>query len=123
MRQDRAAFMEFFGSDEVVLPPAEADERLNACYRHRQEAALAAHPGRRRPRNVPGMDIPAFDLPAELADADLRHPALCAVYGRGILCVLLTWGFAAGLAEAGVPWPHPPGAGPERAAAARRAGC
>jgi hypothetical protein len=69
MRQDRAAFMEFFGSDEVVLPPAEAGERLNAYYRHRQEAALAAHPGSRRARNVPGMDFPAFDLPAELADA------------------------------------------------------
>lgn len=37
---------------------------------HRQEAALAAHPGRRRPPNVPGVDIPAFELPAELADAD-----------------------------------------------------
>jgi hypothetical protein len=69
MRLDRAAFMEFFGSDEVVLPPAEAAERLNAYYRHRQEAALAARPGRRRPPNVPGRDIPAFDLPAELADA------------------------------------------------------
>lgn len=70
MRQDRAAFMQFFGSDELVLSPAEAGERLNAYYRHRQEAAIAAHPGRRRPRNVPGIDIPAFDLPAELADAD-----------------------------------------------------
>jgi hypothetical protein len=69
MRKDRAAFMEFFGGDELVLAPAEAGERLNAYYRHRQEAALAAHPGRRRPRHVPGVDIPAFDLPAELADA------------------------------------------------------
>jgi hypothetical protein len=71
MRQDRSAFMEFFGSDEVILPPAEAGERLNAYYRRRQEAALAAHPGRRRPRNILGMDdIPAFELPAELANAD-----------------------------------------------------
>jgi hypothetical protein len=69
MREDRAAFMEFFGGDELVLAPAEAEQRLNAYYRHRQEAALAAHPGRRRPRHVPGVDIPAFDLPAELADA------------------------------------------------------
>jgi hypothetical protein len=70
MRKDRAAFMEFFGGDELVLPPAEAEERLNAYYRHRQEAALAASPGRRRPRNVPAVDIPAFKLPAELTDAD-----------------------------------------------------
>ena len=41
MREDRAGFVEFFGSDELVLPPAEAEERLNAYYRQRQEAALA----------------------------------------------------------------------------------
>ena len=69
MREDRAAFIEFFGGDELVLPPAEADERLNAYYRHRQEAALARHPKRRRPQNVPGVDVPAFELPAELANA------------------------------------------------------
>jgi hypothetical protein len=70
MRADRAAFVEFFGGDELVLPPAEAEERLNAYYRHRQEAALARNPRRRRPQNVPGVDVPAFELPAELADAD-----------------------------------------------------
>jgi hypothetical protein len=69
MRKDRAAFMEFFGGDEVVLPPAEAGERLNAYYRRRQEAALAAYPGCRRPRHVPGVDIPAVGIPAELAGA------------------------------------------------------
>jgi hypothetical protein len=70
MREDRAAFVEFFGSDELVLPPAEAEERLNAFYRHRQEAALARQPSRRRPPNLPGVDVPAFEFPAELADAD-----------------------------------------------------
>ncbi len=69
MRKDRAAFIGFFGGDELVLPPAQAGERLNAYYRHRQEAALAAYPGRRRPRDVPGADIPAFELPAALANA------------------------------------------------------
>ena len=39
MREDRAAFVEFFGTDELVLPPAKAQERLNDYYRHRQEAA------------------------------------------------------------------------------------
>ena len=70
MREDRAAFVEFFGGDELVLPPAEAEERLNAYYRHRQEAALARQPARRRPRNLPGVDVPAFELPPDLADAD-----------------------------------------------------
>src|SRR5262245_3559743 len=54
MREDRAAFVEFFGGDELVLPPAESEERLNAYYRHRQEAALARQPSRRRPPNLPG---------------------------------------------------------------------
>jgi hypothetical protein len=70
MRDDRAAFIEFFGSDELVLPPAEAGERLNAYYRHRQQTALAAHPERRKSRRVPDTDVPAFEFPADLADAD-----------------------------------------------------
>jgi hypothetical protein len=70
MRADRAAFVEFFGSDELVLPPAEAEERINAFYRHRQETALARRAARRRPPSIPGVDVPAFELPPELADAD-----------------------------------------------------
>jgi hypothetical protein len=70
MHDDRAGFAAFFGGDELVLPPAEATERLNAYYRHRQEAALARRPARRRPPNLPGLDVPAFELPPDLADAD-----------------------------------------------------
>jgi hypothetical protein len=73
MREDRAAFIEFFGGDELVLPPAEAEERLNAYYWHRQQAALAALaalPKRRKPRNAPDTDLPTFEFPADLADAD-----------------------------------------------------
>jgi hypothetical protein len=69
MREERAAFVEFFGRDELVLPPAEAEERVNAFYRHRQEAALAGRPARRLPMDIPGVDVPAFELPAEIADA------------------------------------------------------
>jgi hypothetical protein len=69
MREDRAAFVEFFGGDELVLPPGEAEERLNDYYRHRQEAALVRQPARRRPPNLPGVDAPAFEFPPELADA------------------------------------------------------
>ncbi|WP_338671543.1 hypothetical protein V1460_00965 [Streptomyces sp. SCSIO 30461] len=29
MREDRAAFVEFCGGDELVLPPAEAEDLLN----------------------------------------------------------------------------------------------
>ena len=70
MRQDRAAFIEFFGDDELVLSPAEAEERLDAYYRHRQQAALAAQPKGRRPRYVPDKDALAVEFPPELADAD-----------------------------------------------------
>jgi hypothetical protein len=70
MRENRAEFVELFGGDELVLPPAEAAERLNAYYRQHQEAALARRPARRRPRNLPGLDVPAFELPPGLADAD-----------------------------------------------------
>jgi hypothetical protein len=70
MREDRAAFVEFFGGDELILPPAEAEERLNTYYRSGQEAALARRPERRRLRNLPGVDVPAFEFPPELADAD-----------------------------------------------------
>jgi hypothetical protein len=69
MREDRAAFVAFFGGDELVLPPGEAEERLNAYYRHRQEAALARRPARRRPPNLPGLDVPAFAFPPDLRDA------------------------------------------------------
>jgi len=70
MRESRAAFVEFFGGDELVLPPAEAGERLNAFYRQWQEAALARQPARRRPPNLPGLDVRAFEFPADLAEAD-----------------------------------------------------
>ncbi|WP_251067098.1 hypothetical protein [Streptomyces sp. ISL-36] len=60
----------FCGSDELVLPPAEAEDLLNAYYRHRQEAAVAGRPGRARGRRLPGLDLPFFALPRELAYSD-----------------------------------------------------
>jgi hypothetical protein len=70
MREDRAGFVEFFGSDELVLRPAEAEERLNTYYRQRQEAALARQAARGRPPNLPGVDRPVFRLPPGLTGAD-----------------------------------------------------
>ncbi|MFF7453589.1 hypothetical protein [Kitasatospora sp. NPDC008115] len=70
MRADRAAFIAYYGADEVVLPPLEAEARLNAYYRHRQEAAVAEHPERVRGRRLPGLAFPAFELPPALADSD-----------------------------------------------------
>jgi hypothetical protein len=70
MHEDRAAFIEFFGGDELVLSPAEAAERLDAYYRHRRQAVLSAHPERRKLRRGPGTDLSPVEFPAELADAD-----------------------------------------------------
>ncbi|MFI6059463.1 hypothetical protein [Streptomyces sp. NPDC051286] len=70
MREDRAAFVEFCGGDELVLPPAEAEDLLNAYYRHCQEAAVAAQPGRARRKRLPGLDLPFFEFPPELVDSD-----------------------------------------------------
>ncbi|MEU3570998.1 hypothetical protein AB0E96_21640 [Kitasatospora sp. NPDC036755] len=70
MREDRAAFVEFCGSDELVLAPAEAEDRLNAYYRHRQEAAVAELPDLARRRRLPGLAFPAFELPRGLAESD-----------------------------------------------------
>ena len=70
MREDRAAFVEFCGGDELVLPPAEAEDRLNAFHRHRQDAAVAAQPSRTRGRRLPDLGLPFFELPAELANSD-----------------------------------------------------
>ena len=69
MQAVRAALVAFFGGDELVLPPAEAEERVDTFYQHCQEATLAGRPARRRPPNIPGVDVPAFQLPAEFADA------------------------------------------------------
>ncbi|MFI6285615.1 hypothetical protein ACIBCM_12805 [Streptomyces sp. NPDC051018] len=70
MREDRAAFVEFCGGDELVLPPAEAEELLNAYYRHLRETAVAARSGRSRRRRLSGPDLPLFELPRDLADSD-----------------------------------------------------
>jgi hypothetical protein len=59
----------YFGGDEMVLPSAEAVERLDAYRQHRQQAALAARRERRKPRHVPDIGVPAEECPAELANA------------------------------------------------------
>ncbi|MDR3081437.1 MAG: hypothetical protein LBV60_11020 [Streptomyces sp.] len=104
MREDRAAFVEFCGGDELVLSAAAAEDLLNAYYRHRQEATTAAHPGRARGRRLPGPDFPAFELPPDLAEtADtvfrrlLRKPGFTwAEHGEELLRGRKPWYYAQG---------------------------
>ena len=69
MREDRAAFVGFFGTDELVLPPTEAAERMRAYYRHRQETQLAAQSKRGRPHNIPDLSEVGI-LPPEMEHSD-----------------------------------------------------
>lgn len=65
-RAQRAAFVEFFGTDELVLPPAEARMRISAYYRHYQDS-LPASP---RGRAAKDADVALFDLRLDEAEAD-----------------------------------------------------
>jgi hypothetical protein len=60
MRKDREEFLAFFGGDELVLPTAAAEGRLNAYYRRRREALLAA---RGRHRQVSESGETTFVMP------------------------------------------------------------
>jgi len=67
MRKDREEFVTFFGSDELVLPTEEAEGRLNAYYRMRRDAALAA---RGRHRAVSDTGETTFVMPDGFFDFD-----------------------------------------------------
>jgi hypothetical protein len=67
MRRDRQEFLAFFGADELVLPTVEAEGRLNAYYRRRQDAALAA---RGRHRAVSEAGVTTFVMPPGFFEFD-----------------------------------------------------
>jgi hypothetical protein len=67
MRRDREEFLAFFGTDELVLPTVEAEGRLNAYYRRRQDAARAA---RGRHRAVSESGETTFVMPAGFFEFD-----------------------------------------------------
>jgi hypothetical protein len=71
MRKDRDDFVEFFGSDQVVIPIAEAESRISGYYRQRQERALAHRsPDQPIPETLPGIDRPFFVMPESLRSLD-----------------------------------------------------
>jgi hypothetical protein len=70
MRQDRAAFIAFFGSDQLILSPIDVQDQLNAYYAHQQEAALAKLSKRDRQKRSSGLPSPLFRLPEDLAEAE-----------------------------------------------------
>jgi hypothetical protein len=70
MQNQRAAFIEFFGRDEVVLSPAEARQRLRGYYRKLHRAAAADHPKHGRQREIPEEGMPGLEFPDEMNDAE-----------------------------------------------------
>lgn len=67
MHRDRAAFVEFFGSDEVILAPRDAQERMNAYQHWRQQ-------------RTPGGDLPGSDVTFELPAPYFEHDTVGLVY-------------------------------------------
>jgi hypothetical protein len=67
MRRDRAEFLAFFGTDELVLPTGAAEGRLNAYYRRRRDSALAA---RGRHRSVSEAGETTFVMPEGFFEFD-----------------------------------------------------
>jgi hypothetical protein len=70
MREDRAAFIAFFGSDALIFPPAVAQEQLNAFYAHRQEAALAQLDKQDRRTRSRGLQGPFVEFGDDLMEAE-----------------------------------------------------
>jgi hypothetical protein len=71
MRKDQEEFVEFFGSDQVVIPAAEAESRISEYYRQRQEQVLARQsPDKPRPEVTEGVDRPFFAIPESLKSLD-----------------------------------------------------
>jgi hypothetical protein len=67
MRKDREEFLAFFGGDELVFPTIEAEGRLNAYYRRRRDALLAA---RGRHRQVSDSGETTFVMPPGFFEFD-----------------------------------------------------
>jgi hypothetical protein len=62
-RADRARFIEFFGTDQIVVPGEQAQERLDAYYTFCRDAVLGPEP----------EDVPAavsMSLPSDLTDSE-----------------------------------------------------
>jgi hypothetical protein len=67
-REERQRFVQFFGTDLVVVPGNEAQRRLNDFYRSRQGEILRQNP--EAARRVSGAPAPVVELPPELVDAE-----------------------------------------------------
>lgn len=72
--EDRAAFIELFGSDLVILPPATAQERLTEHHRRRLEEATASAEANGKPASPAADSVPTAEemgrLPKEYMEAD-----------------------------------------------------
>lgn len=71
MRREREEFIEFFGADQVVIPVAEAEGRIDGYYRARQRRALAGRsPDGPLPAAIADAGRPFFVMPESLRSLD-----------------------------------------------------
>ncbi|MFE6692109.1 hypothetical protein ACFVFQ_37300 [Streptomyces sp. NPDC057743] len=68
MHREREAFVTYFGSDQVVLPPSEAENRISAFHQHLWQTTRA-EAGKHDPTEPFPQQL-SFQLPEYLADAD-----------------------------------------------------
>jgi len=76
--QERADFIEVFGSDMVILPPPQAAQKLTEFRRHRQEKILAALDPRTAARV--GRNAPTPEQLSELTDDLLDAESIGLIY-------------------------------------------
>ncbi|MGY1709152.1 hypothetical protein ACI8AC_06530 [Geodermatophilus sp. SYSU D00758] len=67
-REERQRFIRFFGTDLVVVPGEQAQQRLDEFYRARQEEILREHP--EAARRAGGAPAPVIELPPDLVECE-----------------------------------------------------
>lgn len=67
-REERQRFVRFFGTDLVVVPGNQAQQRLDEFYVFRQEEILRENP--EAARRASGTPAPMIELPPELVEAE-----------------------------------------------------
>lgn len=68
-RKQRAMFIEFFGSDLIVVPGPEVESRMNGFTRYTRRVLEDADPAASRPGADVAARTPAFSVPGDLASA------------------------------------------------------
>ncbi|MDT0453658.1 hypothetical protein [Streptomyces hesseae] len=78
--EDRTAFIEFFGADLVILPSAEAQERLTEHHRRRLEQSHAADKAENLPDDPAADGAPTAEEMGRLPEQYMEAPSIGLIY-------------------------------------------